>query len=197
MTARSCTSRRRELCGSLGEYKASLSAARARTASARIARRVAGGAREAGGRERARRARARRRGRERCSRAALAAAAGSTTAGCRRGARRPGNRAFATRRHRGRAALLRRGAGATTWRSVSNGPPPRSRAHLAEVEFAAGDAAAALQRAEEARAGHEATHNRRSLANDLVQHGCLSRGAGLFRRRAGARGAKRSRRRAT
>ncbi len=39
--------------------------------------------------------------------------------------------------------------------------------HLAEVEFAAGDAAAALQRAEEARLGHEATHNRRSAANDL------------------------------
>ncbi|MGA9946322.1 MAG: tetratricopeptide repeat protein [Candidatus Cybelea sp.] len=39
--------------------------------------------------------------------------------------------------------------------------------HLAEVEFAAGDAAAALQRAEEARVGHEATHNRRSVANDL------------------------------
>jgi predicted ATPase len=39
--------------------------------------------------------------------------------------------------------------------------------HLAEVEFAAGDAAAALQRAEEARMGHEATHNRRSVANDL------------------------------
>lgn len=38
---------------------------------------------------------------------------------------------------------------------------------LAEVEFAAGDVAAALQRAEEARAGHEATQNRRSAANDL------------------------------
>lgn len=38
---------------------------------------------------------------------------------------------------------------------------------LAEVEFAAGDAGAALHRAEEARAGHEATHNRRSVANDL------------------------------
>ncbi len=40
--------------------------------------------------------------------------------------------------------------------------------HLAEAEFAAGDAAAALQRAEEARAGHEATKNRRSVANDLA-----------------------------
>jgi predicted ATPase/DNA-binding XRE family transcriptional regulator len=39
--------------------------------------------------------------------------------------------------------------------------------NLAEVEFAAGDAASALQRAEEARAGHEATQNRRALANDL------------------------------
>ncbi len=39
--------------------------------------------------------------------------------------------------------------------------------HLAEVEFAAGDAAAALHRAEDARAGHEATNNRRSMANDL------------------------------
>jgi tetratricopeptide (TPR) repeat protein len=39
--------------------------------------------------------------------------------------------------------------------------------NLAEVEFAAGDAAAALQLAEEARAGHEATQNRRSMANDL------------------------------
>lgn len=39
--------------------------------------------------------------------------------------------------------------------------------HLAEVEFAAGDAAAALHLAEEARAGHEATQNRRSVANDL------------------------------
>jgi predicted ATPase len=39
--------------------------------------------------------------------------------------------------------------------------------HLAEVEFAAGDAHAALQRAQEARRGHEATHNRRSVANDL------------------------------
>ncbi len=40
--------------------------------------------------------------------------------------------------------------------------------HLAEVEFAAGDAAAALQRAEEARAGHAATQNRRSEAVDLT-----------------------------
>jgi predicted ATPase/DNA-binding XRE family transcriptional regulator len=40
--------------------------------------------------------------------------------------------------------------------------------HLAEVEFEAGDAAAALQRAEEARAGHEATQNRRSEAVDLA-----------------------------
>jgi predicted ATPase/DNA-binding XRE family transcriptional regulator len=40
--------------------------------------------------------------------------------------------------------------------------------HLAEVEFAAGDAAAALHRAEEARAGHEATKNRRSEAVDLT-----------------------------
>jgi predicted ATPase len=39
--------------------------------------------------------------------------------------------------------------------------------NLAEVEFAGGDPAAALQRAEEARAGHEATQNRRSAANDL------------------------------
>jgi predicted ATPase/transcriptional regulator with XRE-family HTH domain len=39
--------------------------------------------------------------------------------------------------------------------------------NLAEVEFAAGDAAAALQLAEQARAGHEATQNRRSVANDL------------------------------
>ena len=39
--------------------------------------------------------------------------------------------------------------------------------NLAEVEFAAGDAAGALQTAEEARAGHEATNNRRSMANDL------------------------------
>ncbi|MGB6601975.1 MAG: helix-turn-helix domain-containing protein [Candidatus Cybelea sp.] len=39
--------------------------------------------------------------------------------------------------------------------------------NLAEVEFAGGDPAAALQRAEEARAGHEATQNRRSVANDL------------------------------
>ena len=40
--------------------------------------------------------------------------------------------------------------------------------HLAEVEFAAGDAAAALHRAEEARSGHEATQNRRSEATDLT-----------------------------
>jgi predicted ATPase/DNA-binding XRE family transcriptional regulator len=40
--------------------------------------------------------------------------------------------------------------------------------HLAEVEFEAGDPAAALQRAEEARAGHAATHNRRSEAADLT-----------------------------
>jgi predicted ATPase/DNA-binding XRE family transcriptional regulator len=39
--------------------------------------------------------------------------------------------------------------------------------NLAEIEFAAGDTAAALQRAEEARAGHEAWHNRRSVAIDL------------------------------
>jgi predicted ATPase/DNA-binding XRE family transcriptional regulator len=39
--------------------------------------------------------------------------------------------------------------------------------NLAEVEFAAGDAAAALRLAEEARAGHEATQNRRSVGNDL------------------------------
>ncbi|MBV9333042.1 MAG: hypothetical protein JO146_03465, partial [Candidatus Eremiobacteraeota bacterium] len=40
--------------------------------------------------------------------------------------------------------------------------------HLAEVEFEAGDAAAALQQAEEARAGHAATRNRRSEAADLM-----------------------------
>jgi predicted ATPase/transcriptional regulator with XRE-family HTH domain len=39
--------------------------------------------------------------------------------------------------------------------------------NLAEVEFAAGDAAAALHLAQEALAGHEATQNRRSVANDL------------------------------
>jgi predicted ATPase/transcriptional regulator with XRE-family HTH domain len=39
--------------------------------------------------------------------------------------------------------------------------------HLAEVEFAAGDPAAALLRAEEALRGHETTRNRRSVANDL------------------------------
>lgn len=39
--------------------------------------------------------------------------------------------------------------------------------NLAEVEFAAGDAAAALRLAEEARAGHEAAQNRRSVGNDL------------------------------
>jgi predicted ATPase/transcriptional regulator with XRE-family HTH domain len=39
--------------------------------------------------------------------------------------------------------------------------------HLAEVEFEAGDTAAALERAEEARAGHAATRNRRSEAADL------------------------------
>ena len=39
--------------------------------------------------------------------------------------------------------------------------------NLAEVEFAAGDAAAALQLAEQARAAHEATQNRRSVANVL------------------------------
>ncbi len=39
--------------------------------------------------------------------------------------------------------------------------------NLAEVEFAAGDAAAALRLAEAARAGHEATQNRRSAGNDL------------------------------
>jgi predicted ATPase/DNA-binding XRE family transcriptional regulator len=39
--------------------------------------------------------------------------------------------------------------------------------HLAEVEFEAGDPAAALHQAEEARAGHAATRNRRSEAADL------------------------------
>ncbi len=39
--------------------------------------------------------------------------------------------------------------------------------NLAEVEFAAGNAAAALQLAEEARAAHEDTQNRRAVANDL------------------------------
>jgi tetratricopeptide (TPR) repeat protein len=39
--------------------------------------------------------------------------------------------------------------------------------NLAEVEFAAGDPAAALHQAEEARAGHAATRNRRSEAADL------------------------------
>jgi predicted ATPase/DNA-binding XRE family transcriptional regulator len=39
--------------------------------------------------------------------------------------------------------------------------------HLAEVEFEAGDTAAALERAEEARTGHAATRNRRSEAADL------------------------------
>jgi predicted ATPase len=39
--------------------------------------------------------------------------------------------------------------------------------NLAEVEFAAGDVAAALQRAEESLAGHAAWHNRRSAANAL------------------------------
>ncbi|MGB8964169.1 MAG: helix-turn-helix domain-containing protein [Candidatus Cybelea sp.] len=38
---------------------------------------------------------------------------------------------------------------------------------LAEVEFTAGDAARALQLAEEARAAHEAMQNRRAVANDL------------------------------
>ncbi|MFY9666149.1 MAG: helix-turn-helix domain-containing protein [Candidatus Cybelea sp.] len=38
---------------------------------------------------------------------------------------------------------------------------------LAEVEFAAGDAATALHLAEEARAAHEAMQNRRAVANDL------------------------------
>lgn len=40
--------------------------------------------------------------------------------------------------------------------------------HLAEVEFEAGDPAAALHRGEEARAGHAATRNRRSEAADLT-----------------------------
>jgi predicted ATPase/DNA-binding XRE family transcriptional regulator len=40
--------------------------------------------------------------------------------------------------------------------------------HLAEVEFEASDPAAALHRAEEARAGHAATRNRRSEAADLT-----------------------------
>lgn len=40
--------------------------------------------------------------------------------------------------------------------------------HLAEVEFEAGDPAAALHRAEEARAGHSATGNRRSEVADLT-----------------------------
>jgi predicted ATPase/transcriptional regulator with XRE-family HTH domain len=39
--------------------------------------------------------------------------------------------------------------------------------HLAELEFEAGDPAAALHQAEEARAGHAATRNRRSEAADL------------------------------
>jgi tetratricopeptide (TPR) repeat protein len=39
--------------------------------------------------------------------------------------------------------------------------------NLAEIEFAAGDVAAALQRAQESLAGHEAWHNRRSAANVL------------------------------
>jgi len=39
--------------------------------------------------------------------------------------------------------------------------------HLAEVEFEAGDPAAALELAEQARAGHAATRNRRSEAADL------------------------------
>lgn len=39
--------------------------------------------------------------------------------------------------------------------------------NLAEVEFAAGDAATALHLAEQARAAHEATQNRRAVANDL------------------------------
>ncbi|HEV3092040.1 MAG TPA: helix-turn-helix domain-containing protein [Candidatus Cybelea sp.] len=38
---------------------------------------------------------------------------------------------------------------------------------LAEIEFASGDVPAALHRAEEARVGHEAWHNPRSVANDL------------------------------
>jgi predicted ATPase len=40
-------------------------------------------------------------------------------------------------------------------------------AHLAEVEFAAGDSSTALARAQEALRGHELTQNRRSVANDL------------------------------
>jgi predicted ATPase/DNA-binding XRE family transcriptional regulator len=40
--------------------------------------------------------------------------------------------------------------------------------HLAEVEFEAGDPAAALHRAEDARAGHAASRNRRSEAADLT-----------------------------
>ena len=39
--------------------------------------------------------------------------------------------------------------------------------NLAEIEFAAGDVAAALQRAQEALAGHEAWHNRRSALRTI------------------------------
>jgi len=52
--------------------------------------------------------------------------------------------------------------------SLGLGRPAASIAgHLAEVEFEAGDAAAALERAEEARTGHATTRNRRSEAADL------------------------------
>ena len=53
-----------------------------------------------------------------------------------------------------------------TFRSASS-DRQLDRRDLAEVEFGAGDPAAALHRAEEARAGHAAIGNRRAEAADL------------------------------
>ncbi|MBV8531393.1 MAG: helix-turn-helix domain-containing protein, partial [Candidatus Eremiobacteraeota bacterium] len=52
--------------------------------------------------------------------------------------------------------------------------------HLAEVEFAAGDAAAALHLAEEAHAAHAAAQNRRAVANDLCNMAAYLIALGCF-----------------
>ncbi|HKU81762.1 MAG TPA: hypothetical protein VJP76_06285, partial [Candidatus Tumulicola sp.] len=156
-----------ELCGALGEYKASLVSAERALAHLREsddalltarAKQAAGSALAAIGRGEEG---------ERLLSEALAAARGLEN---RRLAALALGDLGTARSRRGDvvAARLFYAEALASYNSLGLERPAASIAgHLAEVEFAAGDAAAALQLAGEARRGHETTHNRRSVANDL------------------------------
>ena len=89
-------------------------------------------------------------------------------AGCRRSSTSDlGTASFARRRCRRRLAAFTPKRWHVTRRSASSGRPHRSPGISPKSNLQAGDAAAALHRAEEARAGHAATQNRRSEAVDL------------------------------